>query len=75
MEQFPINELLMTDHSDKIVYNRGVGGFLTDDMLQFVEEQIFGVEPAKIFINIGTNDIADVTKTFEECLEKNAWKL
>lgn len=32
MEQFPINELLMTESMDQIIYNRGVGGFTTDDM-------------------------------------------
>ena len=34
MEQFPINELLMTEKMDYIIYNRGVGGFTTDDMLE-----------------------------------------
>ncbi len=34
MEQFPINELLMTEGMKQIVYNRGVGGFTTDDMLK-----------------------------------------
>ena len=34
MEQFPINELLMTAGIDKVVYNRGIGGFTTTDMLE-----------------------------------------
>ena len=34
MEQFPVNELLMSGQMDVIIYNRGVGGFTTDDMLQ-----------------------------------------
>lgn len=57
MEQFPIHELFMTAGIDKIVYNRGVGGFTTADMLKYMEEMVFAVEPSKIFINIGTNDI------------------
>lgn len=57
MEQFPINELLMTAGIDRVVYNRGIGGFTTDDMLEHMEEMVFAVEPSKIFINIGTNDI------------------
>lgn len=58
MEQFPINELLMTNGINRIIYNRGIGGFTTDDMLQYMEEMVFATEPSKIFINIGTNDIS-----------------
>lgn len=58
MEQFPIDELRMTHGIDAVIYNRGVGGFTTDDMLQHMEEMVFAVEPGKIFINIGTNDLS-----------------
>lgn len=58
MEQFPVNELMMTERIDRIIYNRGIGGFTTADMLQNMDVQIFDSEPSKIFINIGTNDIA-----------------
>lgn len=68
MEQFPINELMMTLHMDQIVYNRGIGGFTTDDMLENMDVQLFGTEPAKIFINIGTNDISDISVSFEKAL-------
>ena len=57
MEHFPVNELLMNKGINKIVYNRAVGGFTTNDLLDHMEEMVFGVEPSKIFINIGTNDI------------------
>lgn len=69
MEHFPINELLMNEGMHQIIYNRGVGGFTTTDMLENMEEQIFGTEPSKIFINIGTNDIGDASRTFEEVLK------
>lgn len=57
MEQFPINELLMTNGMTNVIYNRGIGGFTTADMLAHMEEMIFALEPSRIFINIGTNDI------------------
>ena len=41
-----------------MIYNRGIGGFTTDDMLQYMEEMVYGTEPSRIFINIGTNDIS-----------------
>ena len=57
MEQFPINELIMTYGMPYIIYNRGIGGFTTDDMLNHMDEMVFGTEPSRIFINIGTNDM------------------
>lgn len=69
MEQFPINELLMTNEIESVIYNRGVGGFTTEDMLENMETMIFGVQPSKIFINIGTNDIAQVDFSMEKLLE------
>lgn len=68
MEQFPIQELMMDEGMTQVIYNRGVGGFTTTDMLQNMEEQVFGTEPSRIFINIGTNDISDATRSFEEVL-------
>lgn len=69
MEQFPVNELMMTERIDRIIYNRGIGGFTTADMLQNMDVQIFDSEPSKIFINIGTNDIAYHGAPFAEVLE------
>ena len=70
MEQFPIHELLMDDGMEQVIYNRGVGGFTTDDMLAHMEEQVFGTEPSKIFINIGTNDIGSPDYKLETLMEK-----
>ncbi len=58
MEQFPINELQHTLDKRVIIYNRGVGGFVTNDLLSVMDTCIFDLAPTKIFINIGTNDIA-----------------
>ena len=70
MEQFPINELFMTNGMSQVIYNRGIGGFTTGDMLQHMEEMVFGTEPSKIFINIGTNDIGSPDYKLEALLEK-----
>lgn len=70
MEQFPINELLMTNGMSQVIYNRGIGGFTTGDMLQHMEEMVFGTEPSKVFINIGTNDIGSPDYKLEALLEK-----
>lgn len=70
MEQFPVNELLMTNGMDQVIYNRGIGGFTTMDMLEYMEEMVFGTEPSRIFINIGTNDIGSPDYQLEALLER-----
>lgn len=69
MEQFPVNELLMTRGMRQVVYNRGIGGFTTEDMLRNMEEMVFTLKPRKIFINIGTNDIGSQGYRLEKLME------
>lgn len=69
MEQFPIYELMLDYGMDHVIYNRGIGGFTTADMLENMEEQVFGTKPSKIFINIGTNDFSSPEKSFKEELD------
>lgn len=57
MEWFPINELMMSNGIPGVVYNRGLGGYTTTDLLGCMDECILELEPSRIFINIGTNDI------------------
>ena len=69
MEQFPMHELLMDEEMDCLIYNRGIGGFTTEDMLENMQEQIYGTEPSKIFINIGTNDMGKPDYTLEKLMD------
>ncbi|MBY0014353.1 GDSL-type esterase/lipase family protein [Paenibacillus typhae] len=57
MEQFPIEEMQAVLGLDRIIYNRGIGGITTKDLLSLMNVCIFELEPSKIFINIGSNDI------------------
>jgi len=57
MEQFPVNEFIMGHDLSLAVYNRGVGGFLCEEMQEALEECIFQLEPAYVFLNIGTNNL------------------
>lgn len=59
MEQFPINEYCMSNGIDTVVYNRGIGGTTTDDFIREIDTVLFDLEPSKLFINIGTNDIRE----------------
>lgn len=57
MEWFPINELMMSNHIPGIVYNRGLAGYTTDDLLKCLDVVLFELEPSRVFMNIGSNDI------------------
>lgn len=65
MEQFPLYELKMSLGIPGIIYNRGIGGYTTAELLQVLETCIFDLEPSAIFINIGSNDMAQPGFTIE----------
>lgn len=69
MEMFPIHEWAkeLGSHIPPI-YNRGVGGYTTSDMLSILDACIFELEPRKLFINIGTNDLNHPTEPIEEMI-------
>ena len=56
MEYFPITEYCLNEGLP-IVYNRGIGGYTTDEFLAAIEPMLLDLRPAKLFINIGTNDL------------------
>lgn len=59
MEIFPI-ERFQTEKKMNLplhIYNRGVRATTTKDLLEYMDPLIFDLQPSKIFMNIGTNDI------------------
>ncbi|MGN0651342.1 MAG: GDSL-type esterase/lipase family protein [Oscillospiraceae bacterium] len=58
MEMFPINKLLREHGDDTIIYNRGIGGFISDELLAVINVCAIDLMPSKVFINIGTNDLS-----------------
>lgn len=59
MEMFPINKLLAEHNDGTIIYNRGIGGFISRELLEVIDVCAIDLKPSKIFINIGTNDLSD----------------
>ena len=57
MEQFPLYEFLQDDDLHCTLYNRGIGGFTTTALLEAMDECILELQPAHLFLNIGTNDL------------------
>ncbi len=57
MDFFPVNELQQSLGISGCIYNRGITGYVTTQLLEHVQELILDLQPSKLFINIGTNDI------------------
>lgn len=69
MEMFPVEEWGRELGPDApIVYNRGVGGYKTSDLLPILDVCVFELEPRKVFINIGTNDLSDDSIPLEKVM-------
>ena len=70
MEQFPICEIAQSDGLNKVIYNRGVSGYKTEDVLREIDTMLFDLDPAKVFINIGTNDMNSDSDNNEGWMER-----
>ena len=59
--EFPIHELLALRKDERLfhIHNRGIGGDTTDGVLRRMAESIWDLQPNKVFLLIGTNDLAD----------------
>ena len=53
---------------DEPVVNSGVGGNMTDDILEDMKNRVYQYNPSKVFLLIGTNDLQD-GKTPEEIFD------
>ncbi|WP_172195977.1 GDSL-type esterase/lipase family protein [Saccharibacillus qingshengii] len=77
MEFCPIHELQQTFGPSFPFYNRGAAGFVTRELLAALDECVLELEPSRLFINIGTNDIGEPDYTlpgligrYEEILKR-----
>ena len=71
MEMFPVHlwaEELGPDAPR--VYNRGVGGYRTEDMLPILDALVTDLAPRRVFINIGTNDLSDAAVTIDALISR-----
>lgn len=73
MEQFPIYEFLQDYDIKETIYNRGVGGFTTTLMSEYMDIMVYELKPSKVFLNIGTNDLNAADYTKEALMERCEW--
>ena len=57
MENFPVNEMLMTRGIRTVVYNRGIGGYTIEQYDKALDVCVLDLQPKRLFINIGSNDL------------------
>ena len=70
MEHFPIYEMLLDRQLPYTIYNRGIGGYTTNELLDTMGPCILDLEPAAVFLNIGTNDMNGPDYVLPEFLER-----
>lgn len=70
MEMFPINKLLEEKGEETIIYNRGIGGFVSEELLQVLDVCVLDLRPARVFINIGTNDLSNAQISIDSLIER-----
>ena len=76
MEQFPIEKFIKEKNEDVIIYNRGIGGFVAEELHCAIDECILELKPSRLFINIGTNDlsrekpISDLMEEYESIINE-----
>lgn len=69
MEMFPINKLLDAHNDKTIIYNRGIGGFVSKELLDALDVCVLQLKPSRIFINIGTNDLSNPDISISELMD------
>ena len=70
MEQFPVYEMLLNQNLPYTIYNRGIGGFTTQEFMDSLEVCVLDLEPGAVFLNIGTNDMNGEDYVLSEFLER-----
>lgn len=71
MEMLPLDALAAELPEPKPpMYNRGVGGYTTADLLPVLDICVWELAPRKVFINIGTNDLSNASVTIPDLIDR-----
>ncbi|MDE7224605.1 MAG: lysophospholipase [Acetatifactor sp.] len=70
MEMFPVEKLMAETNREVVIYNRGIGGFVTQELLEALDVCILDLKPRRLFLNIGTNDLSDASIPIAEIMER-----
>ena len=70
MEQFPVEKLLKERGIEVTVYNRGISGYVTDELMANLDVCVTDLQPRCVFINIGTNDLSNPELSISDVMER-----
>lgn len=74
-DSVPVNELAQDFDTDLPVYNRSVGGLTIDKVSDVLESCVLDLEPSKLFICLGDEDIKSECFSLSDFIEKYQWML
>ena len=69
MEMFPVEDFIKENGLDLVVYNRGIGGYIIQELLENLDACVLDLEPRRLFINIGTNDLSRKEVTISDLID------
>lgn len=61
---------LQRDFGRYVVLNRGVGGFVLNDMIYFADQLIFKYKPRQIIMYVGENDLPQTSATADTVFQR-----
>lgn len=68
MELFPVEKFIQEDKIPVTLYNRGICGYVTEELLEHIDTCILDLQPSRLFINIGTNDLSNPDESIEQMI-------
>lgn len=71
----PVSEITQDMNLNISTYNRSIKGLVIADAESVADECIYRLNPSKLFVNIGENDISDAEFNMESFIEKYEWFL
>lgn len=74
-ESVPVNELAQDYDTQLPVYNRSVNGLTIDKVSDVLESCVLDLEPSKLFICLGDEDIRKDDFNLSDFIEKYQWML
>lgn len=63
MEFFPVEQFMQEAGIDLNLHNRGISGFVCDELYAYLDVCVLALRPSRMVINIGTNDLNDPATT------------
>lgn len=75
LSKVPISEISRDSGMDTVIYNRSIKGLSLKDSEKVAEICITQLNPSKVFINLGENDMTEAGFVKEEFAEKFEWLL